>query len=80
MWARGTLRLGVRAWFEWIDSRSNIADGLSRQGLSDPLLAFYHVQLSVAQDLPVECFGQQSLSWVLDQFSTSGCAFKPPAL
>ena len=29
------LELGVRIWYEWIDSKSNPADGLSRAGLSD---------------------------------------------
>jgi len=28
--------LRIRPWFEWIDSESNPADGLSRLGLSDP--------------------------------------------
>ena len=26
------LKLGNRVWYEWIDSRSNISDGLSREG------------------------------------------------
>ena len=30
------LHLGCRVWIEWIDSASNPADGLSRQGLADP--------------------------------------------
>ena len=30
------LRLVCRVWVEWIDSKSNPADGLSRLGLSDP--------------------------------------------
>ena len=29
------LHLGCRVWIEWIDSGSNPADGLSRDGLSD---------------------------------------------
>jgi len=29
------LSLGCRVWIEWIDSQSNPADGLSRDGLSD---------------------------------------------
>ena len=29
------INLGCRAWFEWIDSESNIADGLSREGVTD---------------------------------------------
>ena len=28
--------MGCRAWFEWIDSKSNPSDGLSRDGLEDP--------------------------------------------
>ena len=28
--------LACRCWFEWIDSNSNLSDGLSRLGLSDP--------------------------------------------
>ena len=31
-----TLRLGCRIWFEWIDSKSNPSDGLSRLGLACP--------------------------------------------
>ena len=30
------LRLGCRVWIEWVDSKSNPADGLSRAGLADP--------------------------------------------
>ena len=30
------MRLVCRAWFEWIDSDSNISDGLSREGVTDP--------------------------------------------
>ena len=30
------LHLGCRVWIEWIDSKSNPADGLSRLGLEDP--------------------------------------------
>ena len=30
------LRLGCRVWIEWVDSKSNPADGLSRLGLEDP--------------------------------------------
>ena len=29
------LQLGARVWFEWVDTKSNPADGLSRGGLSD---------------------------------------------
>ena len=29
------LKLGCRLWFEWIDSKSNPSDGLSRDGLAD---------------------------------------------
>ena len=29
------LQLGASPWFEWIDSHSNPADGLSRDGLAD---------------------------------------------
>ena len=29
-------KYNVRAWFEWIDSKSNPSDGLSRLGLNDP--------------------------------------------
>ena len=31
--------LSCRTWFEWIDSKSNPSDGLSRDGLSDPWTA-----------------------------------------
>ena len=29
------LQMGCRIWFEWIDSKSNPSDGLSRDGLDD---------------------------------------------
>ena len=31
------MRLGARIWFEWIDSKANPSDGLSRDGLGCPL-------------------------------------------
>ena len=34
--AQHRVSTACRAWFEWIDSASNPADGLSRLGLSDP--------------------------------------------
>ena len=40
------MTLGCRVWFEWIDSDSNIADGLSRAGLMD--------EWTVAQDWILE--------------------------
>ena len=30
------MRLSTRVWIEWIDSDSNPADGLSREGVADP--------------------------------------------
>ena len=30
------MRLGARLWFEWIDSKANPSDGLSREGLGCP--------------------------------------------
>ena len=32
-----SLKLRCRIWYEWIDSKSNPSDGLSRQGLDCPL-------------------------------------------
>ena len=32
-------RAGVRVWYEWIDSKSNLSDGLSRLGIQDPWTA-----------------------------------------
>ena len=32
-------KLNSKVWFEWIDTESNPADGLSRQGVSDPWTA-----------------------------------------
>ena len=31
------MRLGVRIWYEWVDSGANPSDGLSRLGLQCPL-------------------------------------------
>ena len=30
------MHLGARVWIEWVDSKSNPSDGLSRLGLLDP--------------------------------------------
>ena len=32
-------RASVRVWYEWIDSKSNLSDGLSRLGIQDPWTA-----------------------------------------
>ena len=38
-------RLQTRVWFEWVDTESNPADGLSRDGLSDAWTLSQHWQL-----------------------------------
>ena len=40
--------VNCRAWFEWVDSESNPADGLSRLGLHDPWTARQGWQLANA--------------------------------
>ena len=30
------IRYNIAVWFEWVDSDSNLADGLSRDGATDP--------------------------------------------
>ena len=37
--------LGCRLWVEWIDSESNVSDGLSRLGVLDPWTRDRHWQL-----------------------------------
>ena len=45
------LRYHIRIWYEWIDSNSNPADGLSRDGLQDEWTAQQGWQLSVSDSL-----------------------------
>ena len=44
--------LGAQAWFEWIDSESNPADSLSRDGLLDKWTLQQPWTLEVGQDPP----------------------------
>ena len=43
------LRLKCRVWFEWIDTDSNTADGLSRLGVTDPWTVAQGWPLSTAE-------------------------------
>ena len=45
------LRYHIRIWYEWIDSNSNPADGLSRDGLQDEWTAQQGWQLSISDSL-----------------------------
>ncbi len=40
-----THHMSARAWFEWIDSKSNPADGLSRDGVYDTWTMSQHWQV-----------------------------------
>ena len=46
------LHLRCRVWIEWIDSKSNPADGLSRDGLQDQWTRQQGWQLSEAAEPP----------------------------
>jgi hypothetical protein len=32
------LRLGIKAWYEWVPTKQNLSDPLSRLGWSDPIV------------------------------------------
>ena len=49
------LHLQCSIWWEWVDSKSNIADGLSRLGLEDPWTRQQGWKLSVAVEPPWMC-------------------------
>ena len=53
-------RKKCRAWFEWIDSDANLADGLSRLGVGDPWTLLQGWQLEV-YELPEWCCKPQSV-------------------
>ena len=44
-------RANIRVWYEWVDSDSNISDGLSRQGLEDPFAISQGWQLNELEDV-----------------------------
>ena len=45
--------LHCRGWFEWVDTKSNQADGLSRVGLAIPEAQGFHAEW-LCKDLPEE--------------------------
>ena len=47
-----SIRYKVAIWFEWVDSNSNLADGLSRDGAEDPWTLDQHWDLHEFQGLP----------------------------
>ena len=44
-------RSSIRVWYEWIDSNSNISDGLSRDGLQDAYAISQGWQLQEVDDI-----------------------------
>ena len=46
------IRYKIAIWFEWVDSNSNLADGLSRDGAEDPWTLDQHWELHEFQGLP----------------------------
>ena len=46
------IRYKIVIWFEWVDSNSNLADGLSRDGAEDPWTLDQHWELHEFQGLP----------------------------
>ena len=52
------LNLGCRCWFEWIDSKSNPSDGLSRDGLEDEwtLRQNWHLDIGHVPDMMASRF------------------------
>ena len=48
--ALGTAAMGMRVWYEHVDSNASIADGGSREGVADPVAAQAGVALAWAHD------------------------------
>ena len=46
------IRYNIAVWFEWVDSDSNLADGLSRDGAEDPWTLDQDWELHEFQGLP----------------------------
>ena len=46
------IRYNIAVWFEWVDSDSNLADGLSRDGAADPWTLDQDWELHEFQGLP----------------------------
>ena len=46
------IRYKIAIWFEWVDSNSNLADGLSRDGAEDSWTLDQHWELHEFQGLP----------------------------
>ena len=46
------IRYKIAIWFEWVDSNSNLADGLSRDGAEDSWTLDHHWELHEFQGLP----------------------------
>ena len=42
-------KLSSRLWVEWIDSKSNPSDGVSREGISDELAHAFGARVAVAR-------------------------------
>ena len=53
--------LGARVWIEWVDSESNVSDGLSRAGCSDAWTKARAWQLAETPCLPWHLFRDMSL-------------------
>ena len=51
MFGADRLLIPVDAWFDYVESESNLADGGSRTGLLDPLARAFGIDLTVAAPL-----------------------------
>ena len=60
------LKLGCRCWFEWIDSKSNPSDGLSRDGLEDQWTLSQNWQLE-AGHVPEMMASRYGLKAIVEQ-------------
>ena len=57
-------RSGIRLWFEWIDSDSNISDGLSRLGVHDEFAIQQKWQLREHEDIGHKLFQQHLTEFI----------------
>ena len=58
-------RSSLRVWYEWVDSESNISDGLSRQGLIDPYAVAQQWQLRELKDIGHQLLRQQLTEYLI---------------
>ena len=57
-------RSNIRVWYEWVDSESNISDGLSRDGLDDKFAIAQGWSLQELEDVGHVLLRQQLTQYI----------------